>query len=68
MLSYEYTSFVIPDSRLGETKAAIERHLSEQATAGWRLDNYSLATKTDQGVSSASTHTVIHAFIWVKEA
>jgi hypothetical protein len=67
MPAYEYTSFVIPDSRSSETKVAIDQHLSERATAGWTLDNYSMAVRTDQGASSASTHTVIHAFIWIKQ-
>ena len=67
MSAYEYTSFVIPDRRSSETKDAIDRHLSERATAGWTLDNYCMAVRTDQGASSATTHTVIHAFIWIKQ-
>jgi hypothetical protein len=29
MPAYEYTSFIIPHSRAGETKTAIDKHLSE---------------------------------------
>lgn len=66
MPAYEYTSFVIPDGRSGETKSALDSHLSERADIGWTLNSYSIAVKTDQGAASMSTHTVIHAFIWVK--
>jgi len=67
MPDHEYTSFVIPDNRSGETKTVIDRHLAERVSLGWKIDQYSMAVKTEQSFSSTSSHSVIHSFIWRKE-
>ena len=67
MPAYEYTSFIIPHNRSDETKTAIDKHLAERASLEWKIDQYSMAVKTDQSFSSTSSHSVIHSFIWRKD-
>ncbi len=66
MTAYEYTAFVIPDSRAHETKQAIDAHLNEMASQGWQLDQYSAGFRTNQSMSGISTVSATHNFIWRK--
>jgi hypothetical protein len=67
MTEYKYTSFIIPNSRIKETGAALERDLADMGRADWTLAHYSTAVLTDQNVTGDNRHSVIHSFIWAKD-